>query len=76
MSRHEDDLMAKLHDGSATVGDLIGHAEEVIVAHPEAHGTAVTEPVRLLLALIDVLTDADEHESVHQNDKLSEVFEG
>lgn len=75
MSRHEDDLLAKLHTGEATVGDLIGHADEVIVAHPEAYGTVVTEPVRLLLKLIDVLTAESDH-AVLQHDKLSEVLEG
>lgn len=72
--RHEDELLAKLHTGEATVGDLIDHADE-IVAHPEVHGTATTQCVRMLLKVIDALVGAGEYE-LHQSDKLSEVLEG
>lgn len=75
--RHEDDFPAKLHQGTATVGDLIEHAQEIIVETPEAFGTATSDTVRLLLQLIDKMSSAEyDADDIHQNDKLSEVLEG
>ena len=66
--RYADDLMAKLHDGTATVGDVIDHAQEIIVEAPETWGTAVSTPVRLLLAIIDRQEAGYE---VHQHDLVT-----
>jgi hypothetical protein len=47
--RYADDFSAQLHAGTATVEDLLAHAQEIIVDAPEVWGRVVTEPVRLLL---------------------------
>lgn len=69
--RFADDFMVKLYDGSATVGDLMSHAQEIIVDAETTWGTAVTEPVRLLMMLVDCLSDGEV--PVHQHDKLREL---
>jgi hypothetical protein len=71
--RYEDDFMAKLYQGTATVGDLLDHAQEIIVEAPAIWGTVVTEPVRLLLLLLD--TVSDEEMGVHQHTNLRELQE-
>lgn len=67
---HEDDLSAKLSQGTATVGDVIAHAQEHIVNQPVKHGMYVTEPVKLLLEIIDRLESG---EDVHQHDKIADI---
>lgn len=72
--RYADDLMAKLRDRTATVGDVIDHAQEIIVDAPACWGTAVTEPVRLLLVVINALESGldvqQNHNVVELDDEL------
>lgn len=68
--RYADDLMIKLLGGTATVEDVILHAQEIIVEAPETWGTVVTEPVRLLLEIIDILAGGT---PVHQHDKITDL---
>lgn len=65
--RHEDDLAANLALGTATVGQVIEHAQEIIVETPEAFGQTTADTVRILLDIIDVLAGGT---PVHQNDTL------
>lgn len=54
--RHEDDLRAEAYanGGAVTLDSLLEHMQ-LIVAHPEAHGTSVTEPLRALLNVMEHL---------------------
>jgi hypothetical protein len=51
--RHEDDIAYALHTGTATVQDVLEHAQEFIVETPQAFGSDTSLVVRLLLDIID-----------------------
>ena len=51
--RHEDDLPFAVAQGTATVQDVIEHAQEIIVETPQAFGSDTSLVVRLLLDIID-----------------------
>jgi hypothetical protein len=51
--RHEDDIAYKLYEGTATVQDVVEHAQEIIVETPQAFGSDTATVVRLLLDIID-----------------------
>jgi hypothetical protein len=70
--RYADDLIDKLNDRTATVGDVVSHAEEILVEGEVYWGTVVTEPVRLLLVVINALSAGLD---VQQNDNILELAE-
>jgi len=69
--RHEDDFPSRLARGEATVGELMEHAQEIIVETPEAFGTDTSETVRLLLVVINALSgalDVQQHHNIRELD--------
>lgn len=52
-TRHEDDLRAEAYatGGAVPFDHVLEHLDHV-VAHPEAYGSSVTEPLRALLEVV------------------------
>jgi len=74
--RHEDDFINKYHVGTATVGDLMEHAEEILVETPEAFGQSVSDCVRGLLDVIQALSAGLDVQQGHKLDELQDELRG